>query len=46
MLCIRFWEKADLASLKLDVDNLSIDKLTTVPTDLSNLSNVVDNDVV
>ena len=41
-----FAKKVDLASLKLDVDELDIDKLKTVPVDLSKLSNVVDNDVV
>ena len=38
--------KADSASLKTKVDNLDVDKLTTVPAELSNLSNIVDNDVV
>ena len=36
--------KADLASLKTKVDNLDVDKLKTVPADLSKLRNVVDND--
>ena len=38
--------KANLASLKTEVDKLDIDKLVPVPTDLSKLSNVVKNDVV
>ena len=38
--------KTHLANLKTEVDNLDLDKLKTVPADLSKLSNVVDNDVV
>ena len=38
--------KTNLASLKTEVDKLDIDKLVTVPVDLSRLSNVVKNDVV
>ena len=38
--------KTNLANLKTEVDKLDIDKLATVPVDLSNLSNVVKNDVV
>ena len=41
-----FANKADLASLKSDIDKLDIDKLETVPTDLSELGNAVENDVV
>ena len=37
--------KTDLACLKADVDKVDVEKLKTVPTDLSKLSNVVDNDV-
>ena len=37
--------KSNLASLKTEVDKLDIDKLTPVPHDLANLSNVVKNDV-
>ena len=33
--------KSNLASLKTEVDKLDIDKLTPVPHDLANLSNVV-----
>ena len=35
--------KSDLASLKAEVDKIDIGKLKTVPTDLSMLSNVVDD---
>ena len=38
--------KTNLASLKTEVDKLDIDKLVTVPVDLSKLSNVVKNEVV
>ena len=38
--------KTNLANLKIKVDKLDVDKLTTVPVDLSKLSNVVKNDVV
>ena len=38
--------KTNLSSLKTEVDTLDIDKLATVPVDLSKLSNVVKNDVV
>ena len=38
--------KTNLANLKTEVDKLDIDKLVTVPSDLSKLSNVVKNDVV
>ena len=38
--------KTILSSLKTEVDKLDIDKLVTVPVDLSKLSNVVKNDVV
>ena len=38
--------KTNLANLKTEVDKLDVDKLTTVPIDLSKLSNVVKNDVV
>ena len=38
--------KADLSSLKTDIDKLEIDKLETTPTDLRQLSNVVENNVV
>ena len=33
--------KSNLVSLKTEVDNLDIDKLTPVPSDLARLSNVV-----
>ena len=35
-----------MASLKTEVGKLDIDKLKTVPNDLTKLSNVVKNDVV
>ena len=38
--------KTNLAGLKTKVDKLDIDKLKSVPIDLSKLSNVVKNDVV
>ena len=38
--------KTNLASLRTEVDNLDIDKLVPVPIDLSNLGNVVKNNVV
>ena len=38
-----FAKKTGLASLKLDVDELDIDRLKFVPDDLSKLSNVVNN---
>ena len=38
--------KTNLANLKTDIDKLDVDKLATVPVDLSKLSNVVKNDVV
>ena len=37
--------RSDLASLKSEIDKLDIDKLVTVPADLSKLSYVVKNDV-
>ena len=38
--------KTNLANLKSEVDKLDVNKLTTVPVDLSKLSNVVKNGVV
>ena len=38
--------KTNLAALKTEVDKIDVDKLKTVPVDLANLSNVVNNDVV
>ena len=38
--------KTNLAALKSEVDQIDVDKLKTVPTDLSKLRNVVKNDVV
>ena len=41
-----FQLKANLAGLKTETDKLGIDKLTPVPVELSELSDVVKNDVV
>ena len=38
--------KSDLASLKVEVDEIDIEELKTSLADLSKLSNIVDNDVV
>ena len=38
--------KSNLSKLKVEVDKINIDKLKTVPVDLSKLSNVVNNEVV
>ena len=38
--------KTNLASLKTEVVKIDVEKLKTVPVDLANLSNVVENDVV
>ena len=38
--------KINLATLKTELDKFDIDKLAPISTDLSNLSNVVKNDVV
>ena len=38
--------KTNLASLKTEVDELGIDKLVSIPLDLSKLSDVAKNDVV
>ena len=40
----KFPKKTDLANLKLNADELDIDKLKIVATVLSNLNNAVDND--
>ena len=41
-----FGLKTNLANLKTEVDNLDIDKLVSIPGDLSKLGNVVKNGVV
>ena len=48
LIHLRWYQKLDkdLASLKTKVDNLDVNILKTVPSALSKLSNVVDNDVV
>ena len=38
--------KSDLSRLKAEVDKTDVDKLKTVPVDLSKLSHVVNNDVI
>ena len=38
--------KLDFGRLKAEVDKMDVEKLKTVATDLSKVSNVVDNDVV
>ena len=38
--------KTNLSSLKTEVDNLDINKLVPIPSDLRKLSNLVKNDVV
>ena len=38
--------KSDLASLKTEIGKIGVDKLKTVPVDLSNFSNVVSNGAV
>ena len=38
--------KTNLANLKTEVDNLDIDKLVSIPGELSKLGNVVKNGVV
>ena len=43
---LKFGQKTDLDSLKSDFDRSEIDKLETSPVDLSELSNVVKNEVV
>ena len=42
----KFLLKSNLAGSKTEVDKIDVDKLKTVPVDLSKLSNVVNNDVV
>ena len=41
-----FATKANLASLKTEVNKIDVGKLKTVPVDLAKLNNVVNNDVV
>ena len=38
--------KSNLPRLKAGIDKIDVDKLKTVPTDLSKLSNLVNNEVV
>ena len=41
-----FASKTDLAALKSEVDKIDTDKLKTAPTDLTKLTNTIENDVV
>ena len=43
---VSFASRTNLANLKTEVDKLNIDKLTSVPNDLANLSDIVKNYVV
>ena len=40
-----FASKTNLAALKTDVDKIDTDKLKTAPTDLTKLTNAIENDV-
>ena len=41
-----FASKTNLAALKTEVDKIDTDKLKTAPTDLTKLTNAIENDVV
>ena len=41
-----FASKTNLAALKTEVDKIDTDKLKTTPTDLANLTNGIENDLV
>ena len=41
-----FASKTNLAALKTEADEIDTDKLKTAPTDLANLTNAIENDVV
>ena len=41
-----FASKTNLAALKAEVDKIDADKLKTAPTDLAELTNAIENDVV
>ena len=43
---ISFASKTNLAALKTEVDKIDTDKLKTTPTDLANLTNGIENDLV
>ena len=45
-MILNFALKSNLANLKTEVDKIDVDKLKTVPVDLSKLSNVVKNEVI
>ena len=38
--------KSNLAKLKAEINKIYIDKLKTVPVELSNLSNIINNEIV
>ena len=42
----RFATKANLASLKTEIDKIDSDELKTTPVDLAKLTNAVENDMV
>ena len=44
LICLSL--KSNLPRLKAVIDKIDVDKLKTVPTDLSKLSNLVNNEVV
>ena len=41
-----FASKTNLAALKTDVDKVDTDKLKTAPSDLAELTNAIENDLV
>ena len=41
-----FASKTNLAALKTDVDKIDTDKLKTAPSDLAELTNAIENDLV
>ena len=41
-----FARKTNLTALKTEVDKIDADKLKTAPTDLTKLTNAIENDVV
>ena len=41
-----FASKTNLAALKIDVDKIDTDKLKTAPSDLAELTNAIENDLV
>ena len=41
-----FASKTNLVALKTEVDKIDLDKIKTVPVDLTKLTNAVENDLV